>query len=84
MWRPPSLLLDEFGFQNVSIDSKITHYIVFMITEDSVVANSTSEILSFSIKLDNISCRLSFQVAAVNPAGVGEPSPLQIINCKFA
>ena len=39
---------------------------------------------SFTFENDNnVSCSLSFQVAAVNPAGEGEHSQLQIIDCEF-
>ena len=81
MWQPPSL----FTSQNVSVDSRITHYIVSITSEDTANISivETPEI-SLRLDLDNESCRFSFQVAAVNPAGIGEHSHPQIINCEFA
>ena len=37
---------------------------------------------SFSPELDNVSCRFSFEIAVVNPAGEGEHSQLKIIDCE--
>ena len=77
-WQPPTL----FAPQNVSVDSRITHYVVFIISEDAMIISIETPEPSFSPELDNASCRFSFQVAAVNPAGEGEHSQLQIIDCK--
>ena len=39
---------------------------------------------SFTFENDNnVPCGFSFQVAAVNPAGEGERSQPQIIDCEF-
>ena len=78
MWQPPTL----FTPQNVSVDSRITHYVVFIISEDTTIISIDTPETSFSPELDNASCRFSFQVAAVNPAGEGECSQLQIVNCE--
>ena len=75
MWQPPTL----FTPQNVSVDSRITHYVVSIISENTMIITPEA---SFSPELDNTSCRFSFEVAAVNPAGDGEHSQLQIIDCK--
>ena len=82
MWEPPSLLLLSSESHNETIDSRITHYIVFITTEESVIVNSTSETF-LNLELSNRSCNLSFQVAAVNPAGIGEPSPIQTVDCEL-
>ena len=77
MWKPPNL----FGSQNVSIDSRITHYIVSIFSEDSM---TTSNISGTSVSTDiSNTCYPSFQVVAVNPAGTGEPSPLQGVDCEL-
>ena len=83
MWKPPTLLSDELSSQNVSIDSRITHYILSFTTEDSVTINHTSSETSFSIELNKLPCNLSFQVAAVNPVGVGEFSSPKFVECEL-
>ena len=75
MWQPPTL----FTPQNVSVDSRIIHYVVSIISENIMILTPET---SFSPELDNASCRFSFQVAAVNPAGEGEHSQLKIIDCE--
>ena len=83
-WEPPTLVSDELGSQNVKIDSRITHLMIYITTEESTIVYNASG-TSFFFENDNVSCSLSFQVAAVNPAaGVGERSHLQTINCEFA
>ena len=79
MWQPPTL----FTSQNVGVDSRITHYVVSIISEDTMIVN-TSETLetSFSPELDNVPCSFSFHVAAVNPAGIGEHSHPQYVDCE--
>ena len=91
IWEPPNLFSqskDDLGFQNVSIDSRITHYIISITTEDSMINYTTSQTsATVNIELDNTSIpcsRFSFQVAAVNQAGIGEHSPLQIVDREFA
>ena len=81
-WEPPTLISDEHGSQNVKIDFKITYFEIYIIIEQSTTVQvyNASE-TSFSFENGNISCSFWFQVAAVNPAGVGERSPLQ---CEFA
>ena len=89
LWESPTLFSDEFDTQNVSInlkrDARITHYIIYITIEESTVVYTASGTY-FIFENDNIPCSLSFQVAAVNPAGVGEHSPLQnlTVDCEFA
>ena len=83
LWEPPTLVSDVLGSQNVSIDSRITHFIIYItINESTTVYNASGT--SLDLENGTLSCSLSFQVAAVNPAGVGEFSPLQIIDSEFA
>ena len=82
-WEPPTLVSDEFDSQNVSIDSRITHFIIYItVNESTTVYNASGT--SFDFENDNLSCSLSFQVAAENPAGVGERSPLHTIHCELS
>ena len=83
-WEPPTLVSDEFDSQNVSIDSRITHFIVYIIAESTMIYNASET--NFTIEIDKIPCSFWFQVAAVNPAGVGERSPPQnsSFDCEFA
>ena len=81
-WEPPTLVSDELGSKNVNIDSRITHFMIYMTTTESTIVYNASG-TSFTIENDNIPCSLSFQVAAVNPAGTGERSPLQTVNCEL-
>ena len=76
-WEPPTLASDELGFQNVSVNSRITHFIIY-ITNESTTTVYNAPGTSFAIGIDKIPCSFWFQVAAVNPAGVGERSPPQI------
>ena len=78
MWQPPTLFIS----QNVSVDSRITHYVISIISEDTKIISIETPETSFSPELDNVSCSFSFQVAAVNPAGEGERNQLQIIDCE--
>ena len=78
MWQPPTL----FTPQNVSVDSRITHYVVSIISENTMIISIEAPETSFSPELDNVSCKFSFQVAAVNPAGIGEHSHLQNVECE--
>ena len=84
-WEPPTLASDELGSQNVSVDFRITHFIIY-ITNESTTAVYNASGTSFAIEIDKIPCSFWFQVAAVNPAGVGERSPPQIatFNCELA
>ena len=80
-WEPPTLVSDERGSQNVRIDSKITHFEIYITTEESIIVQVyNASGTSFSFENGNISCSFWFQVAAVNPAGVGERSPPQNLN----
>ena len=81
-WEPPTLVSDELGSQNININSRITHFMIYITAKESTTVYNASG-TSFTFENDNISCSLSFQVAAVNPAGVGERSPLQTVNCEF-
>ena len=84
MWKPPTLFNDEFHSPNVIIDSRITHYVLSITAEDLTIVYYTLETyFSIELQLNNIPCSLSFQVAAVNPAGIGEHSPPQNIDCEF-
>ena len=78
MWQPPTL----FTPQNVSVDSRITHYVISIISEVTMIISIETLETSFSPELDNVSCRFSFQVAAVNPAGIGEYSYPQNVDCE--
>ena len=84
-WDPPTLFSDEPGSQNVSIDSRITHFILYIITNESTTDYNASW-TNFTIEIYKIPCSFWFQVAAVNPAGVGECSPPQnsSLDCEFA
>ena len=75
-WEPPTLGSDEFGFQNVSINSRITHFKIYITNKSTTTVYNASGTY-FSIGIDKIPCSFWFQVAAVNPAGVGEHSPPQ-------
>jgi hypothetical protein len=56
----------------------ITHFLIYVTTEESVIAQVYSASgTSVAIGIDKIPCSFWFQVAAVNPAGVGEHSPPQ-------
>ena len=75
LWEPPILVYDEPDSQNISIDSRITHYIIIIyITNESMATVYNASGTSFTIRIDQIPCSFWFQVAAVNPAGVGEHS----------
>ena len=86
LWEPPTLVSDS---QNVRIDSRITHFITYITTdseESTIVQVYNASGTSFAIGIDKIPCSFWFQVAAVNPAGVGERSPPQnlTLDCEFA
>ena len=84
LWEPPNLT-DELNSQNVSIDSRIAHYIVYIITESTTMIYNASG-TNFTIEIDKMPCSFWLQVAALNPAGVGECSPPQNVtfDCEFA
>ena len=82
-WEPPTLASDELGSQNISVDFRITHFIIYITNESTTTVYSASG-TSFAIETDEISCNFWFQVAAVNPAGVGERSSPQIFDGEFA
>ena len=77
-WEPPTLVSDKRGSQNVRIDSRITHFEIYFTTEESTIVQVyNASGTSFAIGIDKIPSSVWFQVAAVNPAGVGERSPPQ-------
>ena len=89
LWEPPTLDSDELDLQNISIkrDARINSYTIYITTEESrIVQVYNASGTSFSIGIDKIPCSFWFQVAAVNPAGVGERSSPQNLtfNCEFA
>ena len=75
LWEPSTLDSDELDSQSVSIrrDARIIHYSIYITTEESTIVQvyNTSG-TSFTIRIDKIPYSFWFQVAAVNPAGVGE------------
>ena len=87
-WEPPTLISDEFDLQNISIrrDARIIRYTIYISTEESTIVQVyNASGTSFAIGIDKIPCSFWFQVAAVNPAGVGERSPPQNLtfDCEF-
>ena len=83
LWEPPNLDSDVLDLQNISIrrDARIIHYTIYITTEESTIVQVyNASGTSFSFENGNISCDFWFQVAAVNPAGVGERSPPQILS----
>ena len=87
LWEPPTLVPDILGSQNVGIDSwtRITHFLIY-ITNGLTTTVYNASVTSFTIGIDEISCSFWFQVAAVNPAGVGKCSPPQNLtfDCELA
>ena len=88
LWEPPTLDLDELDSQNISIrrDARIIHYTIYITTEESTILQvHNASVTSFAIGIDKIPCSFWFQVAAVNPAGVGEHSSPQNLtfDCEF-
>ena len=84
LWEPPILDSDELDSQkfNTTIkrDARIIHYTIYITTEESIIVQVyNASGTSFSFENVNISCSFWFQVAAVNPAGVGERSHPQIL-----
>ena len=82
LWEPPTLDSDEPDSQSVSTrrDARIIHYIIYITTEESTMVQvHNASGTSFAIGIDRIPCSFWFQVAAVNPAGVGEHSPPQTV-----
>ena len=91
LWEPPILDSDELDLQNISIrrDARIIHYTIYIITEESSIVQVyklNASGTSFAIGIDKIPCSFWFQVAAVNPAGVGQHSPPQNLtfDCELA
>ena len=77
LWKPPILDSDELDF-SIRRDARIICYVIYITTEESTVAQVyNASGTSFAIGIDKIPCSFWFQVAAVNPAGVGERSPHQ-------
>ena len=86
-WEPPTLVSDKLGSQNVRIDSRITHFLIYtMISNESTTTVYNASGTSFAIGNDEIYCDFWFQVAAVNPTGVGERSTRQYLafDCEVA
>ena len=81
-WVPPTLVSDEPGSQNVSVDSRITHFLIYIITNESTAVYNVSG-TSFVFE-NGILCSFWIQVAAVNPAGMGERSSPLAFDCEFA
>jgi hypothetical protein len=82
LWEPPTLDSDELDLQNASIkrDARIIRYTIYITTEESTIVQVyNASGTSFAIGIDKIPCSFWFQVAAVNPAGVGERSHPQNI-----
>ena len=80
LWEPPILDSDGLDLQNISIkrDARISRYIIYITTDESTIVQVYNVSgTSFAIEIDKIPCSFWFQVAAVNPAGVGERSPPQ-------
>ena len=91
LWEPPTLDSNELDLQNNSItirrDARIIRYTIYIATEESTIVQVyNASGTSFAIGIDKIPCSFWFQVAAVNPAGVGERSPTQNLSfsCEFA
>ena len=91
LWEPPTLESDELDSRNNSItisrDARIIRYTIYITTERlTIVQVYKASGTSFAIGIDKIPCSFWFQVAAVNPAGVGEHSPPQNLsfNCELA
>jgi hypothetical protein len=89
LWVPPTLDPDELQNARLSIktDARIIHYTIYITTEESTIVQVyNASGTSFAIGIDKIPCSFWFQVAAVNPAGVGERSAPQNLtfNCELA
>ena len=87
LWKPPTLDSEELDSQNISIkkDARIIYYTIYISTEESTIVqvyNASGP--SFALGIDKIPCSFWLQVAAVNPAGVGERSPPKTFDCEFA
>ena len=84
-WEPPTLVSVKLGSQNIRIDSRITHFLIYISNGSTTTVYNASG-TSFSMETDQITCSFWFQVAAVNPAGVGERSPPQNLtfDCELA
>ena len=92
LWEPLTLDSDELDSQNNSItirrDARIIRYTIYVAIEESTIVqvyNASASGTSFAIGIDKIPCSFWFQVAAVNPAGVGEHSSPQNLsfNCEL-
>ena len=91
LWESPTLDPDELDSRNNSItvrrEARIVRYIIYIGIEESTIVQVYNALeTSFSIGIDKIPCSFWFQVAAVNPSGVGECSPPQNLsfNCELA
>ena len=82
-WEPPTLGSVKRGSQNIRIDSRITHFLIYISNGSTTTVYNASG-TSFAIETDQITCSFWFQVAAVNPAGVGEHSPPLTFDCELA
>ena len=86
-WEPPVLLSEGHTPENVSTDPHIEGYFVY-VSDTILMSGDVKEIYTSDTYLMNISsiiisCSFSVQVAAVNPAGVGQRSTKQTINCEL-
>ena len=86
-WEPPLILSEGHSLENISTDPHIEGYFVY-ISDTKLMSGDVKEIFTSETHLVNItsiimSCSFSVQVAAVNPAGVGQRSTSQILNCEF-
>ena len=70
--------------QHVRIDSRITLYHIYFSFTDELSDPEVfiSSALNLTLYPNNVSCNFSFQVAAVNLAGIGEKSASKSIDCK--
>ena len=85
-WKPPVLLSEEYTLESISTDSRIKGYFVY-ISDSMMMLGDVQETFTSETHLNITSiimlCRVSVQVAAVNPAGIGQRSTKQILSCEF-
>ena len=86
-WEPPVLLSEGHTPENVSTDPHIEGYFVY-VSDTKLMSGDVKEIFTSKTHLLNFSSIImsysfSVQVAAVNPAGIGQRSTKQILNCEF-
>ena len=86
-WEPPVLLSEGHTLENVSTDPHIKGYFVY-VSDIKLMSGDVKEIFTSKTHLLSISsiimsCSFSVQAAAVNPAGIGQRSTKQTLNCEF-